>query len=91
MFPRVLKLRRINFLRVVSVRIISSGGFELKLDRGDARHGLRTEKLVLAAGPFNANLAGMLGIELPIENFLQRKIVIPDSLGLGQVTEFSGA
>jgi glycine/D-amino acid oxidase-like deaminating enzyme len=60
----------------------SSGGFELKLDSGDTRQGLRTEKLVLAAGPFNANLAGMLGIELPIENFLQRKIVIPDPLGV---------
>ncbi len=60
----------------------STGGFELQLDTGEARERLGTEKLVLAAGPFTANLAGMLGIELPIENFLQRKIVIPDPLGV---------
>ena len=60
----------------------SSGGFELKLDRGEARERLRTEKLVLAAGPFTAHLAVMLGIEMSIENFLQRKIVIPDPLGV---------
>jgi glycine/D-amino acid oxidase-like deaminating enzyme len=60
----------------------SMGGFELQLHTGDARERLGTEKLVLAAGPFTSNLADMLGIELPIENFLQRKIVIPDPLGV---------
>lgn len=36
------------------------------------------ERLLLAAGPFSPNLAAMLGIKLSLENFLQRKFVIPD-------------
>jgi len=60
----------------------SSGGFELHIERNGVTESLRAEKLVLSAGPFTANLAGMLGIELPIENFLQRKIQIPDPQGI---------
>jgi glycine/D-amino acid oxidase-like deaminating enzyme len=60
----------------------SAGGFELQLDTEEGGERLSTEKLVLAAGPFTANLASMLGIELPIENFLHRNIVIPDPLGV---------
>jgi glycine/D-amino acid oxidase-like deaminating enzyme len=64
--------------RVSAIHQPASGGFELQLGRKGAVGTLRAEKLVLAAGPFTSELAGMLGIELPIENFLQRKIVIRD-------------
>jgi len=58
----------------------ASGSFELQLDCNGVAEMLHAEKLILAAGPFTSELAGMLGIELPIENFLQRKIVIRDPL-----------
>jgi len=64
--------------RVSAIHQPASGGFELQLGRKGAVGTLRAEKLVLAAGPFTSELAGMLGIELPIENFLQRKVVIRD-------------
>jgi glycine/D-amino acid oxidase-like deaminating enzyme len=41
-----------------------------------------TQRLVLAAGPFNGNLASQLDVTLPVRNFLQRKIVVPDPAGL---------
>ena len=66
--------------RVWAIHQTASGSFELQVDCNGAVATLRAEKLVLAAGPFTSELAGMLGIELPIENFLQRKIVIKDPL-----------
>ena len=66
--------------RVSAIHKPDSGGFELQLDRNGTMESLPAKKLVLAAGPFTSELAGMLGIELPIENFLQRKIVIRDPL-----------
>ncbi|MCP4048754.1 MAG: FAD-binding oxidoreductase [Gammaproteobacteria bacterium] len=54
-------------------------GYRLKLS-GNANHrSIKTEKLVLTPGPFINEMAGMLGIELPIESVLQRKFVIPDT------------
>lgn len=66
--------------RVWAIHQPASGSFQLQLDCNGAVATLRAEKLVLAAGPFTSELASMLGIELPIENFLQRKIVIKDPL-----------
>jgi glycine/D-amino acid oxidase-like deaminating enzyme len=68
--------------RVSAIHQPAPGGFELQLDRNGAMESLPAKKLVLAAGPFTSELAGMLGIELPIENFLQRKIVIRDPLSI---------
>jgi len=67
---------------VSAIHQLDFGGFELQLERNGDIEQLHTRKLVLAAGPFTSELAGMLGIELPIENFLQRKIVIRDPLGI---------
>jgi glycine/D-amino acid oxidase-like deaminating enzyme len=39
---------------------------------------IRGERVVLAAGPFIADLASKLGIELPVQNILQQKFIIPD-------------
>jgi len=66
--------------RVSAIHKPASSRFELQLDSNGAVETLHTEKLVLAAGPFTSELAFMLGVELPIENFLQRKIVIRDPL-----------
>ncbi len=65
---------------VSAIHQTASGSFELQLGCNGAVETLCAEKLVLAAGPFTSELAAMLGIELPIENFLQRKIVIRDPL-----------
>jgi glycine/D-amino acid oxidase-like deaminating enzyme len=67
---------------VAAIQRRSSGGFELDLWRGNTSERLRVDRVILAAGPFTGDLAGMLGFRLPVENFLQRKIVIPDPLGI---------
>jgi glycine/D-amino acid oxidase-like deaminating enzyme len=66
--------------RVTAIHQPDSGSFELKLDRNGTSETLHAEKLIISAGPFSSELTAMLGIELPIENFLQRKIVIRDPL-----------
>lgn len=66
--------------RVSAIHQVDLGGFELHLEGETSDQTLCADKLVVAAGPFSSELAGMLGIELPIENFLQRKIVIRDPL-----------
>ena len=53
-------------------------GFRVHLNSGGAEQIFCSEELVLAAGPFVNELAQMLGVELPVESFLQRKFVIPD-------------
>jgi len=36
------------------------------------------DKIIIAVGPFIGHIAGMFGIELPIENVLQQKFMVPD-------------
>ena len=57
-------------------------GFTLRLNSGGAREPLAADRVVLAAGPFTDELARMLGVELAVESFLQRKILIPDPEGV---------
>ncbi|MEM7360826.1 MAG: FAD-dependent oxidoreductase [Pseudomonadota bacterium] len=52
---------------------IPDGGFTIHADQE-----YNCDQLVIAAGPFSPNLAAMLGLQLPLENILQRKFVIPD-------------
>jgi glycine/D-amino acid oxidase-like deaminating enzyme len=54
-------------------------GFRLNLSGNADYPLLDTEKLVLTAGPFINEMAGMLGITLPVESILQRKFIIPDT------------
>jgi glycine/D-amino acid oxidase-like deaminating enzyme len=53
-------------------------GYRLSLSGNPDCTSLSAEKLVLTPGPFINELAGMLGITLPVESILQRKFVIPD-------------
>jgi len=52
---------------------------EVKLDKYES---IKADQLVLATGPFINHLAKMLGIQFPVWNTLQRKIIIPDPLGI---------
>ena len=44
--------------RVVSLRELPYGGFDVGTDRGD----IRAEQVVIAAGPFTAKLAALAGL-----------------------------
>ena len=60
--------------RVVSLRSVPSGGFDVGTDRG----AIRADQVVIAAGPFSGKLAALLGVELPIEVKRRHKVVVPD-------------
>ena len=53
-------------------------GFRIVTDRRT----IRTERIVLAAGPFVDSLAAQLDVELPLSHVAQRKFVMPDPLGV---------
>ncbi len=60
--------------RVVSLRERPSGGFDIGTDQGP----IRAEQVVIAAGPFSAKLAALLGEELPLQVRPRHKVVVPD-------------
>lgn len=60
--------------RVVSLRHLPSGGFDVGTDRGD----IRAEQVVIAAGPFTAKLAALAGVDLPLEVKPRHKVVVPE-------------
>lgn len=49
--------------------------FEIVLDSNTV---IQANNLVIASGPFTNHVANMIGIQVPIENILQRKFIIPD-------------
>jgi len=55
-----------------------SSNYSMRLATADGSTTIVANRLVLAAGPFVHELAGMLNIDLPVQSFLQRKILIPD-------------
>lgn len=79
----MLKLARGKGVRLVRAEVAGlesrGDGYGLRLNDGSE---VRCERLVLAGGPFNGRLARQLGVELPIVNIMQRKIVVPDPLAL---------
>jgi glycine/D-amino acid oxidase-like deaminating enzyme len=54
-------------------------GFSCHLQSGEE---LSCQRLVLASGPFIGQHCKQLGLTLPVENFLQQKVVLPDPLGI---------
>ena len=59
--------------RVVSLRALPSGGFEVGAEQG----AIRAEQVVIAAGPFTARLAALAGVDLPLEVKPRHKVVVP--------------
>lgn len=53
------------------------GRFSVELDRGT--QSIKADRIVNAAGPFVGELSAKLGIELPVENWLQQKIAFEDT------------
>ncbi|MFK7733517.1 MAG: NAD(P)/FAD-dependent oxidoreductase [Pseudomonadales bacterium] len=53
--------------------------YRLELRTATETRTLRTEQLVIAAGPYTTDLSAMLGINLPIENTFQQKIAFEDT------------
>ena len=60
--------------RVVSLRELPSGGFDVGTNEGH----IRADQVVIAAGPFTAVLAALLGVDLPLEVKPRHKVVVPD-------------
>jgi glycine/D-amino acid oxidase-like deaminating enzyme len=60
----------------------SASGFRLGLRDGQDALRIDADRVVLATGPFINELAGQLGLQLPVQSFLQRKFIIPDPGGI---------
>ena len=63
--------------RVVAIERGRRFAIELRSPDGDRR--LSSDVVVNAAGPFVGEIAGMLGVELPVKNVLQQKIAFEDA------------
>lgn len=57
--------------------IEKADGFSVQLDGGATT--VRAARIVNAAGPFVGEIAAMLGMDLPIENWVQQKIAFEDT------------
>lgn len=75
------QLREAGLRRVTGkvVGISEGNGFALTLNGPDGAQVLHADRIVNAAGPFAAEIAGMLGVILPLENVVQQKISFPDT------------
>ncbi|MFT5484991.1 MAG: glycine/D-amino acid oxidase-like deaminating enzyme [Halieaceae bacterium] len=58
------------------IRITGHGSYQV--DLGDFQ--LEASQIVLASGPFMADMARQIGVSLPLENIAQRKFIMPDPL-----------
>jgi glycine/D-amino acid oxidase-like deaminating enzyme len=65
----------------VTAIVPQGGGFELKMQGEEGERTLHAGVLVNAAGPYIADIARMLGEELPVENVFHQKIAFADHLG----------
>ncbi|MDE2790770.1 MAG: FAD-binding oxidoreductase [Paracoccaceae bacterium] len=57
------------------------GSFQLDVKLHGETKQIRAEAIVNAAGPYVCEIAGMLGVDLPITNVLQQKIAFEDTAG----------
>lgn len=70
--------------RLIPGRVSSverNGGFLLDVRVRDGTRRIRADTIVNAAGPYACDIAGMLGVDLPIANVLQQKIAFEDTAG----------
>ena len=70
----------VSLARVTEI-VRQDGGFALKMRGEDGEQTLHAGILVNAAGPYVADIARMLGEELPVENVFHQKIAFADHLG----------
>ena len=71
--------------RVIAGHVVSidpSSGFLLEMMGQDAIRQIRCERIVNAAGPFAGEIAGMVGVTLPVTNVFQQKIAFEDRAGV---------
>lgn len=59
-----------------------AGGYSVRMRDGGSEETTGCSRLVLAAGPHTPALASMLGIEMPVRHYLQRKVALPDPLDI---------
>ena len=59
--------------RVVSLRDLAAGGFDIGTSHGP----VRADQAVIASGPFTAELAALAGVDLPLEVKPRHKVVVP--------------
>ncbi len=62
--------------RVIAIE--SDAGFTLTIQGADDTTQLRADRLVNAAGPFAADIAAMLGEDLPVATIFQQKVALED-------------
>lgn len=68
--------------RIVGVESSRSRVAAVHVERGGRRERIATECFVDAAGPFAADVAGLLGVELPLRHELHLKVFFDDELGI---------
>jgi glycine/D-amino acid oxidase-like deaminating enzyme len=56
--------------------------FIVAVGSADGGKTIRARKIVNAAGPFVKNIAAMIGVDLPVQNFLHQKIAFEDTAGV---------
>ena len=70
----------VSLARVTEI-VRQDAGFALKTRGREGEQTIHAEILVNAAGPYVADIARMLGEELPVENVFHQKIAFADQLG----------
>ena len=56
--------------------------FMVAVELADDEETIRARQIVNAAGPFVKNIAAMIGVDLPVQNFLHQKIAFEDTAGV---------
>jgi glycine/D-amino acid oxidase-like deaminating enzyme len=86
----LLEAAREHGVRVLRAKVVGvgTGGGRVRsvdVDAGGERRSLEASHLVLAAGPMQKEVAGLMGIDLPILAERHRKASFPDPLGAMRV------
>jgi len=68
-------------LSAVVKSIDQQNRFVLEVDGRDGIEQINADKIVNAAGPFANEVSAMIGVDLPIDNVFQQKLLFDDQLG----------
>ena len=75
-----IKLLGCSRLRGQLINVVKDGKYKLEVKTSKGVVALKADKLINAAGPYVADIATMLGVELPIKNQFHQKIAFEDHL-----------